>query len=227
MRKQCFENPELDHRQCNLGSVPVCLEVFNIHRQPFVSENRDPTDRSDGVTRPASQYSPHPGYELARAKGFCDVVIESVNVEFLLRYLWLVIVVFVIALWLLVSLLISVMGGWRALSGYYTAETPFPGERIRFCSAQFARYVNYGNCLTLGAGPQGLYVAILPVLRVAHPPLLIPWEDITAREAQTWLFAAIELEFAKVPSVRVRLPSRLAQRLFDASGTQVLVNPAG
>ena len=77
------------------------------------------------------------------------------------------------------------------------------------------------------AMPQGLYLAVLPFFRIAHPPLLIPCDDIAAREARRWLFAAIELHFAKLPGASLRLSRGLAQARLDASGTQVPVQPTG
>lgn len=141
-------------------------------------------------------------------------------------WLWALFPLFFVGMWLLVSFLLASMGGWRALAQHYIASSPFDGRRFRFRSAQLGGYVNYGGCLTLGAGPSGLYLAVLPFFRMAHPPLIIPWSDIAAREARSWLFSAIELEFAKAPGASVRLSRRLAQALFDASGTQVLVQPA-
>ena len=57
-----------------------------------------------------------PSADRRREQGVVVDILGSVSVELVLRYLWVVIIVFVIALWLLVSLLISVMGGWRMLS---------------------------------------------------------------------------------------------------------------
>lgn len=130
-----------------------------------------------------------------------------------------------VAGWLLVSVLLSAMGGWRALAQQYAAGERFSGKRFHFRSAQLGGFVNYSACLTLGASAQGLYLAVLPLFRMGHPPLIIPWADVTAREARSWLFSAIELESNKVPGTTVRLSARLAQALFDASGTQVLVQP--
>ena len=134
--------------------------------------------------------------------------------------------VFFVGMWALVSFLLSAMGGWRALAQHYVATAQFSGKRFRFRSAQFGGYVNYGACLALGAGPMGLYLAVFPLFRLAHPSLLIPWPDVTAREANSWLVSAVELEFAKAPGVSMRLSRRLAQSLFDAAGIQQRVQPA-
>jgi hypothetical protein len=141
-------------------------------------------------------------------------------------WLWALFPVFFAIMWLVICFMLSAMGGWRALAVHYASTFPFPDTRFRFRSAQFGGFVSYGSCLTLGAGPSGLYLAILLPLRLGHPPLLISWADITAREARRWLCAYIDFEFAKAPGVSVRLSRRLAQNLFDASGTQPPIQPA-
>jgi hypothetical protein len=139
--------------------------------------------------------------------------------------LWTLFPVFFVGMWLVASFLLSAVGGWQTLALHYRAQSQFSGRRFHFRSAQFGGYVNYGGCLTFGAGPAGLYLAVLPLFRMAHPPLIIPWSDITARDARSGFFSAVELEFAKVPGASVRLSRRLAQSLFDASGIQALVHP--
>lgn len=141
-------------------------------------------------------------------------------------WLWALLPAFVWGGWLLVSLLLSTMGGWRALADPYLARSPFSGKRFHLRSAQFGGYVNYGGCLTLGSGPTGLYLAVLLPFRMGHPPLLVPWSDIAARETRSWLFPTVELRFARVPGASIRLSRRLARALFEASGTQVQVQPA-
>ena len=59
----------------------------------------------------------------------------------------------------------------------------FTGERWRFQSGRMRWGCGYNNCLTLGANAEGLYMAvILPW----HPPLFIPWIEITARDEKRW-----------------------------------------
>lgn len=133
---------------------------------------------------------------------------------------------FFIAGWLLVSYFLSALGGWQSLVKHYAASAPFRGRYFRFRSAQFGGYVNYGGCLTIGSGTEGLYLAVLPLFRVGHPPLLIPWSDVSARKARTWFFEAVEIDFTKVPGFSVRLTHRLAEELFRESGAQVMVQPS-
>jgi hypothetical protein len=116
-------------------------------------------------------------------------------------------------MWMLVCVTLSAMGGWQVLARHYPLLSPFTGRRFRFRSGRLGS-VNYGSCLTLGAGTQGLYLAVFPLFRPAHPPLLIPWSEVTVREVQVWLFKQVELEFAKAPSATLRLSPRLAQALY-------------
>jgi hypothetical protein len=40
--------------------------------------------------------------------------------------------------------------------------------------------VNYGGCITAYLGPGGLRLSVWPIFRLMHPPLLIPWDEITS-----------------------------------------------
>ena len=48
------------------------------------------------------------------------------------------------------------------------------------------RWVGYKGALKVGTAPQGLYLAVWPILRLGHPPLLIPWAEISG-SGETWL----------------------------------------
>ena len=39
----------------------------------------------------------------------------------------------------------------------------------------------YGNCLTVGANSYGLYLRILFLFRFMHPPLFIPWSEVSIK----------------------------------------------
>jgi hypothetical protein len=58
---------------------------------------------------------------------------------------------FFIALWVGVSTLLSLIGGWLALSRYYRAAQDIQGQKFRTASGSVGRShflaVRYGNCL--------------------------------------------------------------------------------
>jgi hypothetical protein len=144
----------------------------------------------------------------------------------LVSWLWALFPVFFVGMWLLISFLLSAIGGWSTLANHYVARSRVPGRHFYFRSAQLGAGVGYGACLTLGTGPAGLYLAVLPLFRMAHPPLLIPWSDITARETKSWFSTTVELRFTKAPMASVRISRQLAEALFAASGVHILVQPA-
>jgi hypothetical protein len=87
-----------------------------------------------------------------------------------------------VGLWIGVGLLVAYLGGWATLAKVYRHSDEFRGERRRFQSARMRWGINYGSCLTVGATPRGLYLAALFIFRIGHPPLFMPWTDISIGE---------------------------------------------
>ena len=129
----------------------------------------------------------------------------------------LLIVGFGAAAWSLTCAGLAYFAGWRSLAQEYPASSPFRGRRFHFCSAQFAGWVGYNGSFTPGADRTGLFIAVWPVFRLFHPPMLVPWSEIQVSvEKGRWLTVVL-LTFARVPSARVRITLRLAKRLAAES----------
>ncbi|MBT9290283.1 hypothetical protein [Prosthecodimorpha staleyi] len=73
-----------------------------------------------------------------------------------------------------ISKLLAAIGGWGRVAERYRARAPVSGRRFSMQSGQMG-LVNYRNTLTITVTPEGLHIAILPLFRIGHPPLLIPW----------------------------------------------------
>ena len=58
--------------------------------------------------------------------------------------------------------------------------------------------------------PRGLHLSVLFPFRLCHPPLLIPWGDITTTRTQWSLGPGYELQFKQVPEVTITLSGRSA-----------------
>lgn len=75
--------------------------------------------------------------------------------------------------------LIASIGDWRRLAKSFRARHQPDGKTFHFRSAGVGM-VSYGNILTICISTDGLYLALFFPFRLMHPPLLIPWNEITA-----------------------------------------------
>jgi hypothetical protein len=135
--------------------------------------------------------------------------------------LWWFFVLLFCGTWILVSFSISRASGWTKLAQIYAAQQPFSGTLIRFQAAQFRRATNYNGCLDFGSDMHGLYIVPMLIFRAFHPPLRIPWSEVTAQPIKVWrVFNFIELRFQRAPDCPVRIKPALAKRLVEASAGQ-------
>ena len=95
-------------------------------------------------------------------------------------------------------------GGWSALAGSYARSDRPEGTAFRFGSGNLG-LASYRGCLWFVSGVRGLHVSVLFLFRPGHPPLFVPWSDVTAHAVRGWVFEHVELGFARQPEVRLRL----------------------
>jgi hypothetical protein len=131
----------------------------------------------------------------------------------------LFIALFAICLWVSVSFFIALIGGWFELGRIYRATHPFAGPLWRFQDAQFRLLTGYRNILTAGASAEGLYLAVFLPFRIAHPPLFIPWQDISVRPGRVLWFRVYKFEFRQAPSVRMQLREKLGKKIQIAAAS--------
>jgi hypothetical protein len=67
--------------------------------------------------------------------------------------------------------------------------------------------------------PNGIYLSVLFIFRIGHPPLFIPWPDVSMREKRFLIFfKQVELRFAKCSSIPFVISRRLMNRISEALG---------
>jgi hypothetical protein len=59
-------------------------------------------------------------------------------------------------------------------------------------------WVNYGSCLTIYNGPEGIYLSVMWPFSLGHPPLFIPWGEL--HYVRTRRFLGMEDVFFEVGS---------------------------
>jgi hypothetical protein len=83
---------------------------------------------------------------------------------------------------------LAALAGWRALAARYRTRIPRPRGARCFVNCNVG-FLKLRARLTVAATPDGLYLAQFFMLRLFHPPLLIPWSAVRARREETrWFF---------------------------------------
>ncbi|WP_429884729.1 hypothetical protein [Geoalkalibacter halelectricus] len=131
---------------------------------------------------------------------------------------WLEWLVLGLLAWFVLCHGVARFGGWTKLSGPYSLLGGFSGRRLFLQTILLERGVRYGNTMTLGVSHQGLYLAPLFVLRPGHPPLLIPWEEISVEDKKGFFGHTLEMRFSRVPGVTLTLGYATGKQLAEWAG---------
>jgi hypothetical protein len=121
-------------------------------------------------------------------------------------------------LYITVSIVISYVRGWASLSKRFRFRGQFSGNRWRWQSGHMRWIAAYGNCLTVGANINGLYLATSPLFRLAHPPLLIPWNEVAHSKRRMLFFPMVRFELGREIAIPFWVRETLAERLKNDAG---------
>jgi len=125
---------------------------------------------------------------------------------------------FALVVWVGVTLLLGFLSGWVSLAGEYRTSKPFSGDWWGLKSAYMGPLGPLGsmrNCLNIGANQAGLYLSVFFVFRPGHPPLFIPWDDITVEDEKGIFFRNMVFHFRRVPSVLLRVRESLGREIIS------------
>ena len=106
----------------------------------------------------------------------------------------------------------SFWGGWNRLAQRYRSEAKRPANLLR-TSAVFRYFVNYSQVLNLGSTKEGMHLSVMKIFSIAHPDLLIPWDDITERKNFKWLF--LSFKSIEVDTVTIWLYSSAWKKIIE------------
>jgi hypothetical protein len=132
--------------------------------------------------------------------------------------IWPFLVLFIILAPTVGAKLMSIMSGWRSLASVYPEEHPFAGDLFRFQSV-FMRYRSaYANVVIFGANQEGLRISVFLPWRFAHPPIFVPWQDVSAKAERRGTAKMMRLYFENSPEISMLIMQRLAAKLSRSSG---------
>jgi hypothetical protein len=130
---------------------------------------------------------------------------------------YVVLLAALVVTWLSVLFLLSIFGGWRALAKRYPAGESNEGTTFSWRSGSFGGW-DYSYCLRLRSGPAGLRIAVHAPFRPSHPPLFVPWQEITATQSRRlFFFSIVTLRFVGVRGATLGISEALAGQLAAAS----------
>jgi hypothetical protein len=70
----------------------------------------------------------------------------------------------------------------------------------------------------VGANPTGLYLAVLFPFRVAHPPLFIPWNEVTQAKTRIFFISMVRFQLGREYPIPLSIRESLAAKLKIAAG---------
>lgn len=89
----------------------------------------------------------------------------------------IVVLIALFPLWL-ASLFLFSRAGWYKLSRKYKSVTAFYGNNYGKFNARI-NDLNYAGRLYLQYNEEGINLSVIRVYRLFHPPVFIPWNDVT------------------------------------------------
>ncbi|WP_145246064.1 hypothetical protein [Aeoliella mucimassa] len=127
-------------------------------------------------------------------------------------------------LWFVFVFYVLYAAGWQRLM-VYRAAAPLEGEIFPFRAGRLGS-VRYSGCLTYTVNSDGLGLSVFFLFRPFHPPLFVPWQDITARQTKLYMFFPfVELKFAQAKGISFYVMPSLADRLIATAGDPIEIAP--
>ena len=125
-----------------------------------------------------------------------------------------------ILFWMGISFLLSLLSGWRTLAEYYPSQTTRTPQCWSFQQAYLRGFIRYQGALIFCADQDGLYIRPIWLFRVGHPPLFIPWYDVSGTPKRHFLLNMVDLRFRRADTISFYIHAYLADRLAASSQGQ-------
>ena len=116
-----------------------------------------------------------------------------------------------------VSFLISLQSGWFSLGRRFKKQSdPYGDTKTAgpfFYTVYMRWWSKYSSMIRLTAGGDALYASVLFPLRIGHPPLRIPWDEIQFARTKFFFRSYIALTLGNQERILMRVPLRMARNL--------------
>jgi hypothetical protein len=125
--------------------------------------------------------------------------------------------IYFVTLWCFISFLISFMGGWFTLSMHFKKDCEPYGETKSagpfFYTVYFRLMTHYSSVVRITAAEDALYLSVLILFRVGHPPLRIPWDQVQFSRKKLFWRKYVVLTLGNEERIPMRISERMARKL--------------
>ena len=116
-----------------------------------------------------------------------------------------------------VGFLISLQSGWFSLSRRFKQQSdPYGDTKTAgpfFYTVYMRWWSKYSSMIRLTAAADALYISILFPLRIGHPPLRIPWDEIRFGRTKFFFRTYLMLTLGNEEKIPMRISLRMARNL--------------
>jgi hypothetical protein len=132
-------------------------------------------------------------------------------------YFTLLMLAFVVSLSFFTSFLSSVFCGWHRLAKRFRAESDPYGVTKSAGPFPYTVYTrwwsHYSFCIRMTAADDGLYLSVIFLLRIGHPTLRIPWNEVQISRVKRLWHPLILLTLGAQERIPMRISERMAKKL--------------
>jgi hypothetical protein len=131
--------------------------------------------------------------------------------------------IFFLSLWCGICCLLSLIGGWNALSSKYRSDKAIDGQHFRFASMSMVSTplpVNYNGCLFVTVGEEGVALSVLVLFRPLHPPLFIPWSAIESCTLRNFWFFKRAVVTISSPKQQMAFDGKVSKAILTHCGKE-------
>jgi hypothetical protein len=121
-------------------------------------------------------------------------------------------------LWMLVSALLSFVGGWHTLGKLYPKRESAQASDLGSSSISLSRgifVVNYNNSVKISVGQQGVGIETSSLFLGFHNPLFIPWAAIEECRRQKLLVREVTVQKVRGEHLDILVRGESGATLFE------------
>lgn len=117
-----------------------------------------------------------------------------------------------ILIWCFAVWLISIFSGWQRLAQRYHAPQPATGK-VWAGQYGFVNGARYGNALNVTTNDAGFFLEVVPIFKLSHPRLFIPWHDLHNPTPTVFRWRPlVRVEVGSPPVATLRLPREILEQ---------------